>query len=324
MEQTKKQKIKLGIFVIISTLFLIIALYFVGQKQNLFGSTFRITAVFRDVDGLMLGNNVRFSGINVGTVKKIEMKNDSTIYVDMIIEDEILIHLKKNILAAISSDGLVGSIIINITPMKGNAPPLVPGDTIQTFNKVSSADMMATLNKTNENAALLTIDLLKITKGITSGKGTFDLLISDENMANDLKATMYNLKLTSENANKTISSLNQMVAKVNYDESAAAVLLSDPKSAAKLKSLIENLETSGKGINTVVKNMNDVVLEMKNGKGTINYLATDTALVNNIDVTVKNLQEGSVKLNENLEALKHSLLFKRYFKKLEKEKAKEK
>lgn len=322
MKQTNTQKFRLGLFVLISTLFLITALYFIGRRQNLFGNTFRITAVFRDVDGLILGNNVRFSGINVGTVKNIEMKNDSTIFVNMIINNDALPHLKKNIMATISSDGLVGSMIINITPVKGYSPQLQPGDTIQSFHKISTADMMATLNKTNENAALLTLDLLKITHGINTGKGTFNLLISDEIMAKDLKETMNNLKLASTSANQTVNDLNKMIAKINYDESAAAVLLSDPQSAAKLKSLIENLETSGNGITTMVNNLNEVVLDIKKGKGALNYLSTDTVLVNNMDVTMKNLSEGSEKLNANLEALKHSILFRRYFKKAEKAKAK--
>ncbi len=319
MQQTKSQKIRLGIFVLISTLFLIIALYYIGSKQNLFGRTFRITAEFKNVNGLMLGNNVRFSGINVGTVKKIEMKNDSTIYVDMVIENKVLPHLKKNVMASITSDGLVGSMVVNMLPGKGNSSPLLIGDTIESYSKISTSDMMSTLNNTNENAALLTIDLLKITNSINTGKGTFDLLISDENMANDLKETMLNLKLASANANKTINDLNRVVSKVNYDESAAAVLLSDPKAAAQMKSLIDNLERSGKGIDSVIKNLNEVVLEAKSGKGTVNYLLTDKALVTHIDTTVRNIQEGSVKLNESLEALKHSFLLKRYFKKLEKE-----
>lgn len=319
MQQTKTQKIKLGVFVVISTVILIMALYYIGNKQNLFGNTFRITAVFKDVNGLMLGNNVRFSGINVGTVKKIEMKNDSTICVDMVIENNILPHLKNNVMASISSDGLVGSMIVNMIPKKGKSGPLNPGDTIQSYSKVSTTDMMSTLNSTNENAALLTLDLLKITNSINSGKGAFNLLISDEKMADDIKAIMLNLRLSSVNANRTIEQLNSIINQVNYDESAAAVLLSDPKSAAKLKAIIDNLENSSKGIDSVIKNLNEVVLEVKTGKGTMNHLLKDTILVTQIDSTMRNIQEGSVKLNENLEALKHNILFKRYFKKLEKE-----
>ena len=118
MKKSNSQKISLGLFIILSTLFLIMALYYIGNRQNLFGKTFKISAVFNNVNGLILGNNVRYSGINVGTVKNINMINDTTICVDMIIEDKFLKHLKKNVVAGISSDGLVGSMVINIAPKK--------------------------------------------------------------------------------------------------------------------------------------------------------------------------------------------------------------
>ena len=73
MKKSDSQKIRLGLFIIISTLLLISILYFIGNRQNLFGKTFKISAVFNNVNGLILGNNVRYSGINVGTVKDIIM-----------------------------------------------------------------------------------------------------------------------------------------------------------------------------------------------------------------------------------------------------------
>ena len=65
------KNIKVGVFVLIGTGLLIIALYLIGTKQNLFGSTFELQAKFKNINGLMPGNNVRFTGIDVGTIKSI-------------------------------------------------------------------------------------------------------------------------------------------------------------------------------------------------------------------------------------------------------------
>jgi phospholipid/cholesterol/gamma-HCH transport system substrate-binding protein len=323
MSTSNSQKIRLGVFVIISTLIFISLLYFIGNKQNLFGKTFRISAVFNNVNGLILGNNVRYSGINVGTVKNINMMNDTTICVDMIIEDKFLKHLKKNAIAAIGSDGLVGSMVINIMPSKDSSLALIPGDTIKSFSKISTNDMLSTLNTTNENAAILTSDLLKITSAINQGKGTLGLLINDTEMASNLKSTTLNLKNASTSAAIAINDLKNMIAAINFNESFAAVLLSDSIAAAQLKEIITNVEKISSKIDTVVSNINEVVLDAKSGDGTVNYMLNDTILVENIDATMKNLKEGSVLLNQNLEALKHNFLTKRYFKKLEKQQAKE-
>lgn len=323
MKKSDSQKIRLGLFIIISTLLLISILYFIGNRQNLFGKTFKISAVFNNVNGLILGNNVRYSGINVGTVKDIIMINDTTICVDMIVDDKFLKHIKKNALAAIGSDGLVGSMVINIMPSKGTSLALIPGDTIKSFSKISTNDMLSTLNTTNENAAILTSDLLKITSAINRGEGTLGLLIKDKEMATNLKSTTYNLKEASEKATKTIDNLKNIIAAINYDESFAAVLLSDSIAASQLKTIITNLEKTSIEIDSVISNINEVVVAAKSGNGTINYMLNDTILVENIDTTIKNLKTGSELLNENLEALKHNFLTRGYFKKLEKQQAKE-
>ena len=323
MKKSNMQKFNLGLLIVVSTIILIIALYFIGNRQNLFGKTFRISAVFNNVNGLILGNNVRYSGINVGTVKHITMINDTTISVEMIIEEKILRHLKKNAVATIGSDGLVGSMIINIIPDKESSSPLMPGDTIRSFSKISTNDMLTTLNTTNENAAILMSDLLDITTAINEGEGTLGLLIKDPEMASNVKNTVNNLRRASASATTTLQELQKIISKVNYDESLASVFLSDSISAQQIKNTIVNLNRSSNGIDSVLNNLNDVILEIKNGKGTLNYMVKDTLLVKNIDETMQNIKEGSVKLNENLEALKHNFLFRGYFKKLERKKLKE-
>ncbi|WP_299528042.1 MlaD family protein [uncultured Lutibacter sp.] len=323
MKTSNTQKFNLGLFVILSTILLIIALYFIGNRQNIFGNTFRISAVFNNANGLQLGNNVRYSGINIGTVKNIIMINDSTICVDMVIENKILQHIKKNAVAAIGSDGLVGSMVINIAPGKDISVPLIPGDTIKSYSKISTTDMLETLNTTNDNAAQLIADFLKITTDIKNGKGTLGMLIRDPELASSLKQTMLNLKTTSFDASITIKEIKEIISAIKYDESVASVLLSDSISANKIKSIISNLDNSSSGIDSVINNLNYVVLNIKNGEGTLNYMVNDTILVKDIDETIKNIKEGSIQLNENLEALKHNFLFRGYFKKIERQKAKD-
>lgn len=323
MKKSNSQKISLGVFVVISTVLLIAMLYFIGNRQNIFGKTFKVSAVFNNVNGLQLGNNVRYSGINVGTVKSITMINDTSICVDMVLENKILKHIKKNAIAAIGSDGLVGSMVINIAPNSETSIPIIPGDTIVSYSRITTTDMLSTLNTTNENAALLVSDLLKITSAITAGKGTLGLLITDEEMAFNLKSTTSNLESMSLNADKTMTQIKNIITAINYDKSLIAVLLSDSISATQLKNIITNLETSSSGIDTLLFNVNKILLSANNGEGAINYMLNDSTLVKSISVTIKNLEASSTKLNENLEALKHNFLTRGYFKKLEKQKVKE-
>ncbi|WP_396184985.1 MlaD family protein [Flavobacterium sp.] len=321
MEKTASQKINLGLFVIIGLLIFILAIYFIGDKQKMFGKTNHLETVFNNVNGLQLGNSVRYSGISVGTVRGIEMVNDTTIRVDMIIDKSIFSYIKKDAIATIGSDGLVGNMIINIIPGKGNQPSVESGDEIRSFNRIRTEDMLSTLNITNKNAATLTANLLKITDKMIEGKGTMGSLLNDTLISRDLAETMRYLKLTTKSASESIIKLDQLIVSLDKKNNVLGVI-KDTAVANNLKNTIANLEKSTTEINKVVSNLNATILDIKDGKGTINYLANDPELVQKIDSTMTNINQASIKLNENMEAMRHNFLFKGYFKKQEKEKAK--
>ncbi|ESU26635.1 ABC transporter permease [Flavobacterium limnosediminis JC2902] len=319
MEKTNAQKIQLGLFVLVGLIIFIAAVYFIGKKQNMFGKTSSISSIFNNVNGLQLGNNVRYSGINVGTVTNIEMINDTVIRVNMDIDNKILPYIDKDAVATISSDGLVGNKIINILPGESNAPSVKEGDVIKSLSRIRTEDMMKTLSVTNENAAVLTANLIKITKEISEGKGTVGMLISDADMATDLKETMMYLKQTSQGINESATSLNQLMASLNKKDNVIGVI-NDTAAANSIKRIVKNLESSSAKIDKVVENLNATITNAKEGKGALNYLSNNPELVQKIDSTMTNINKASIKLNENMEAMRHNFLFKGYFKKQDKEK----
>jgi phospholipid/cholesterol/gamma-HCH transport system substrate-binding protein len=319
MDKSNVEKLKLGIFVIVGSFFLVTAIYLIGNRQMMFSSGFEISAVFKNINGLQKGNNVRFSGINVGTVSNIEMTNDTTIRVTMTIEEDMLHHIKKDAIAAVGSDGLVGSMIINITPGKGNAGLVESGDEIRSLSRIASEDMLQTLNVTNENAALLTQDLLTLTNAMVKGKGTLGKLIFDSTMAGNLKLTIANLKMTSDNANQTMNELNEFFTSETLENSPAGVILKDSLSGEKVKVLISNLEASSMEIDSILSDLKVFIRNAKEGEGAVNYLLQDSVFVQRLDTTMQNIEEGAIRLNENMEAMKSNFLFRGYFKKQEKE-----
>ncbi len=323
MAKTTLENLRLGIFVVIGTALLVVASYLIGNRQNMFGKTLTISAIFNNANGLQLGNNVRFSGIQVGTVKAIEMLNDTTIQVYMIIDRKVQRHIKKDAVATIGSDGLVGSMILNILPGKGTDATIEEGDILKSYSRIASQDMLSTLNTTNENAAILTSNLVHVTEALTNGKGTMGLLLNDTLMASDLTQTINHLKNASSNADHTLRKLNSLLDRIDMEKSAAGILLNDSVNGIKIQNMIANLERSSVEMAKMTENLNLVVDDVKEGEGVVHYLANDTVLVNTLDNTLKNIEEGSVKFNENMEALKHNFLTRRYFRKLEKKEKKQ-
>lgn len=324
MKTSASQKTRLGIFVIISTILFVLAVYMIGQGKDMFKKTFTISAYFQNVNGLQNGNNVRYAGIDIGTVKAIGMLNDSTIKIDMSIDEKITKHIKKDAIATIGSDGLVGNMIVNIVPGKGSATVIENGDVIESFSKIGADDILSTLSVGSENAALLTVDLLKITTEMLEGEGTIGLLLNDTIMAQDLKQSVYNLKTASKGATKAIDELTNIISSIKTnDDSVLGMVLNDSISGKQLKSIVNNLETSSNEINSILNNINTVVIDLNSSEGAYNYITKDTALVNDLKLTIKNINEGTEKFNENMEALKHNFLTRGYFRKLERQEKKE-
>jgi phospholipid/cholesterol/gamma-HCH transport system substrate-binding protein len=325
MQQTISQKLQLGLFVIAGLLIFVTTVYYLGNEKDIFNSTYQLTSDFNNVNGLQSGNNVRYSGINAGTVREIRIINDSTIRVHMVINKDIFKHIKKDAIATISSDGLVGNMIVNIIPGdEKDQVSVKSGDNIRSFSRLSTDNILKTFNVTNENAALLTADLLRITEEITNGKGVISLLINDSTLAFNLKQTILNLKITSNGTTLAIARLDSLLASLDNNDNVVGVL-KDSALAIQIKSIVNHLEKSGNDINKVVANLNKTILNMKDGQGAINYLSNDPGLVGkinstmtNLDTVTNNLTESTLLLNENLRALKQNFLFRSYFKKLEK------
>lgn len=315
------RNIRVGLIVIMGTILLITALYTIGNKQNLFGSTFRISAQFYNVNGLMAGNNVRLSGIDVGTVESIEIMSDSSVNVVMLIEDRVKDFIKKNAIASVGTDGLMGNKLVNINSTKGNAESIEEGDVLQTLRPYETDEMLRTLNTTNENIKYITTDLKKITQKINSPNTLWSILM-DTVVAENVKKTIVNIKLTSNQSAILTGDLSAIVKDVRSGKGSIGTLLMDTTFSEKLDQTIIDIKQITDKMAIVSGDLSFVSEKIKNGSGIVGTLLMDTTFSNNLNKSMENIKNGSEGFNENMEALKHNFLLRKYFKKQEKEKNK--
>ncbi len=319
MGTPKLSFVKLGLFVVTGSVLLILAAYLIGSEQKMFSRTFELTTVFNNVGGLQVGNNVRYAGINAGTVRAITMETDTTIRVYMRIDTELQSHIKKDALAMVGSDGLVGSMLINIIPGNGPAQPVDSGDEIRSFSRISTQDMLTTLNVTNENAALLTADLLTITQSIRTGSGVLGKLLNDSTLARDLQESVRNLKLTTAQSNEALTRLNRKISELRFEDSALALLLDDPEFSEQIRSLVSGLDSSGQDIRRLTRRLDGLAGSLEAGEGTLGVLLRDSTAARNLQSSLQHLDSGLQKFDQNMEALKHNWLTRGYFRKLERQ-----
>ena len=208
---TSKFKIWLGLFIAGGLALFVIAIFIIGKLKNLFNPVFKLTTTFYNVSGLQVGNNIRFSGINVGTVDNIKIINDSTVLVDMLIKKEVQKFIKTDCEAAVGSAGLIGDRMLVITQGSTEALVVRDGQRISSKEPVELDAIMASLRVTAYNAEIVSNQLAEIMIRVNSGKGTVGRLIQDTSIAENLSQSILNIKKSSKGLNE-----NMQAAKHNF------------------------------------------------------------------------------------------------------------
>jgi len=197
-KHSTKFKVRLGLFIAGGLMIFIVAVFIIGRQKNLFVPVYKLTTTFFNVSGLEVGNNIRFSGINVGTVDNITIINDSTVQVDMLMQKSVQKFIKSDCEAAIGSAGLIGDRILVITQGSSDAAPAKDGQYILSKEPIETDAIMATLQVTVNSAAIVATQLAQIMVKVNSGSGTLGRFIQDSTIAENINQTIVNLKKSSK------------------------------------------------------------------------------------------------------------------------------
>ncbi|HNC29139.1 MAG TPA: MlaD family protein [Cyclobacteriaceae bacterium] len=310
---------KLGIFVIAGILFLVFTLYMIGKNRNLLGKTFVLHASVTNVSGLVPGNNVRFKGIDVGTVKKITLENDTIIRVTMVIDENMKPFIRKNAIVSIGTDGLMGNRVLNITSQPGKSEPVEQDDILLSRRSVETEEMIRTLSRTNENMAKISGNLYDMTEKL-NGSETLWALLSDTVVTQDIKSGVKSFRAAGANAASLTRKGNEVMMRLDRGKGIVNQLFTDTALTVDLSEAITNLKQAGKNSSAITNDLQLALTDVRQGKGTAGLILSDSAMREKLLQTMTSVEQGTYRFNQNMEALKHNFLFRKYFRKLGKQK----
>lgn len=335
MSKHTTDMIKLGIFVILGFSLFIFGVYSIGSKKNMFGSNITVYADFKNVSGLQAGNNVRFMGINVGSVKQIDILNDTILRVKMHISSSVQKNMKKDALASIGTNGLVGASLINIVPGKNLATTIQDGDLLPTKMAAPMGEMLETLDDTNENIATLSSNLIEITEKINDGEGLISRLLNDASFSNKVNSSLNNVQNTSDTLLAISSEMNQIIHDLKNGKGLLGYMLTDSSLSTEIESIVfgvdslldhqieptfSDLAESIDGIKEIIDDFKVLSADLSEGKGALGVLLKDENAESQMKEIIENIDSSSAKLDENLLALRKNWFFRKYFKEKEKNK----
>lgn len=327
MKKKSINAIKLGVFVLTGLILLIFSLYLLGKNKSIFGTRFELKAHFKDVNGLLVGNNVRFSGIDAGSVLDITILNDTVIEVTMNLNKDIKRFIRNNSVASIGTDGLIGNRVVNIEPMGGDQPFVKGGERLPSREEVNTDQMLQTLSRTNQTVAkiaeevLATVQLINQSSELTS-------LLNDKSLSLNLRRSLEDLHNTTQKASILMDNALSTFKLASEGNGTIATLLTDTTLSIEIRQVVAQLKALENSADRLVKDLNGVVesveKDINQGDGSINALMRDSVMADRLRAIIENAEKGTAAFAEDMEALKSNFLFRGYFKKLEKEAAKEK
>ncbi len=326
MEKKTINNVKLGTFVLAGLVFLVVLLYMIGKNISLFGSTYLLKARFENTQGLVAGNNVRYAGIQAGTVKEIRILNDTTIEVSMYIEKDMLPVIRKNAVVSIATDGLVGNKVVNIEPAKKPADLAQEGDLLMSKKSIDTDDMLHTLHNTNLDIAVIAANLRVTSQRLNEDNNLWSLL-NEKSIPASIQTSFANLRVATRQAVTMVDNLNGIIVDVKNGKGSAGKILRDSTLADNLNAAIQKIGSVGATVDSLSLHIRQLVdginQDINSGPGVMNALLKDTGIVQKLNSSLENIRKGTDGFNQNMEALKHNFLLRGYFRKLERTQQKE-
>jgi phospholipid/cholesterol/gamma-HCH transport system substrate-binding protein len=297
MEKKKSTKLVSAIFIIVGSALFLVALFVIGSKQNMFTSTMKLHSGFEKVSGLLEGSNVRFNGISVGTVSKIEIMSGTKVSVELTIVSSVKKFIKRDSKVSVISEGLIGNKIVDITPGNENTQSVNDGDWLESIKPIEAEDILKSLKETGDNAILITKDVAEMVSKVNQGEGTLGQLINNSSMYNYVDSTMRGFSTSAGLVNNVLRNISSSVDIISTE-----------------------VIPMTQRIRAITQDISDITNKMNSSESVVGTLLTDTTFANNLkslirnaNQTTANLEQGSFSFSQNMEALKHNLLFKGYF-----------
>ena len=299
---------KVGFFFIVCLIILGVLLE-VGEKWNPFEKKVRYKTYLTSVTGLKIGDPVRLSGVDVGRISEINVKESN---IEIVFEVKPGTRIRTDSVASLRLTNLLGGQFLGISFGSPSAPVLESGGTVRgkdtanidvIVDNVSdlTKDAKALINSLNKNqnevlqkvSAILddnranlrdTIaNVRSITEKFDQGEGSLAMLLNDK--------TLY------ANATDATRSLKSVAAKIDKGEGTVGKLINDPTLYLDAQEAVASLKSGITDMNASFKDIKDIAAKINRGEGTVGKLVNDPALYTELRDASKNINDITRKIN---------------------------
>ena len=246
-------KFRVGIFVLIALVTFLAAVYALGARARLFEARYTIHADFTEVGGLVEGATVRLAGVQIGRVTAVTLPPHpgGKVRVDLTVGRQFSDRIRKNSVARIETQGLLGDRIVEITVGDASAPPVAPGEVIASRDPADFGRVISAGAETAKNVAALADALRETADQINKSKMIEDAALTVNKLGRVVDQVehgrgwahtlLYEEPIALRRVNDLIATTQTLIERVEKGQGAAGVLVS-PEGTASAKRFVAAMD----------------------------------------------------------------------------------
>ena len=237
-------KFRVGLFVLVALAVFLATIYALGARARLFEARYVVYADFTEVGGLTEGATVRLAGVQIGRVAGVHLPGEpgGKVRVDLDITQRYADRIRKDSIARIETQGLLGDKVVEVTVGTAATPALKAGEVLaardptdlgHVLNQGAGAvqDMGALMAELRTSA-----ETLNRSKLIESTSATVDRInrVVDqvEHGRGWAHALLYDEPVALKRLNEAIATTQALLDRLDRGQGAAGVLVSPESTAA--------------------------------------------------------------------------------------------
>ncbi len=326
-------KFRVGVFVLVALAVFLGLVYALGARARLFEARYTIHADFTEVGGLVEGATVRLAGVQIGRVTGVHLPGEpgGKVRVDLTIAKRYSDRIRKNSIARIETQGLLGDKIVEITVGHATAPPVAPGEVLAARDPADFGRVIAAGAETAKDVGALAAALRETAEKVNQSKLIEDAATTVNKLGRVVDqvehgrgwahALVYEEPLALRRLNELIATTQTLVERVEKGQGAAGVLVS-PESTASAKRFVAAMDRiSGmveqperepgllpgllfdpkyrpvlEDLRMVAHNLREVSDRLAGGRGTLGSLVADSGGEGELKPTLQDLRAAVANL----------------------------
>jgi phospholipid/cholesterol/gamma-HCH transport system substrate-binding protein len=231
-------KFRVGVFVLVALAAFLGMVYALGARARLFETRYTIHADFTEVAGLTEGATVRLAGVQIGRVTDVRLPGEpgGKVRVDLTISRRYADRIRRDSIARIETQGLLGDKVVEVTVGTAAAPALEPGEVLVARDPTDLARVLTQGADTASDAWALVAALRKTAEDVNRSRLVDDVSATVNKIhrvVNQVEhghgwahALLYDEPVALKRVNETVTTMQKLLDRVAEGQGPAGVLLS--------------------------------------------------------------------------------------------------